>query len=1361
MADAKTVKIKLDIDAEEAIKTSQKLKQQLNEMFTDDGNLSNSMNGLIQQMQVLTQHVDSVTANLGSMGELLKSVSNGTSAGVNAQALQTQNVQYQEQLRLLTQMNTQMQLLINQESQQRVASRNSGSGTGERISDIEALRARLGELNAEYAHLEELSQECANQMNDLGQEGQAAMAAWAAEVSNAGPELEDFNDIVENIKRQFADSGMPMSDATENVLRNWAAVANQMTKVSDESTKIGNVLNSQVVPAGNRVLTTFSRMGGAATNALNALSRGLRRTGTFLSSLSRAASRLRSLFNGLFRLITSVGRGAINVFKQLVTHTNNVNKAAQKAHGNFGNLFKTVLATVLGIKGLSATISSIKNIGVEGLKSLSNSFEDIKNQLDSVDMAWTNFKASLVSIIQPIYSAIQPALTQLVNWLTNIMTTVAKFVAAFTGQDFIYKGVAKSAKETGKNAKKATEEVEELVKQLQGFDELNNLTSQKEKEAADTSPGEGMFDNVEWKKEPIPDWIKDWVEKIKEIFRQLFEPLKKAWERMGTWVMSSWKFALKEVWNLVKSIGKSFLKAWNLGTVQKIFEDILFVVGAIGRGIGVIALKFREVWDEDERGVRFFEAIFKLVQKFTEQVKLLAADTLNWLARLEFEPLFDSLIQLLEDLQEPIETIARVARKFIVEVVYKYIKWLIEKGLPKLLDIVDRFIKKVDWGKFEENITKIFGPLEHAMEEISDGVLDFIDQMAQKLADFINSDDFKAFTDKIAKFLNNINSEDILDGLNYVKDTISGFFKQLKEDIEKVWNSEPVQKFITWLKGKDGDPETLGRNIAKVVEAIGGFMILSSVAGVFGPFVTLLGQSLGLIGKISGGISGLASTAAVAEGIEGAATGAGTSFGTQFFAGFMAAWAGLDIGVWFGEKFSLLFGDEEMAAMYAQYDGLTGKIQLLYDTIKSVVDLWDIWDEKINDWITGGEEVQVAVQNISREIREGEIPAEKDLQEQLEATGARVGVVRDRQEELTQKVFDAHPQLRALADSVKDAGIAMEDLDGITQVAAGLEYFRDSGNDAAATSEYLAQQFGFVDEQAEWFFAMLAEGNQAYVDAANNYEAYVSTMTTETENFVTATNTAINDGLPSPEDMSQKGQDIATGLNNGIETGSKQTESTTKTWGQTIIDTFKDIFNIHSPSKVMEDIGVNIVQGFIDGLKNTVSTVFATLSNFGNQFINAFVNIRSRVLDVFKSMAVSIAGILKNVLSSISNAVNSAISSMQYLKNLGNNSVVKRISINVPKLAQGAVIPPNKEFMAVLGDQKSGTNIESPLSTMVEAFNQAGGNRSEQEISLLTEQNQLLRQLLDKEWSISSSRMLSAMQRQAVVYTKQTGKPAF
>lgn len=42
-------------------------------------------------------------------------------------------------------------------------------------------------------------------------------------------------------------------------------------------------------------------------------------------------------------------------------------------------------------------------------------------------------------------------------------------------------------------------------------------------------------------------------------------------------------------------------------------------------------------------------------------------------------------------------------------------------------------------------------------------------------------------------------------------------------------------------------------------------------------------------------------------------------------------------------------------------------------------------------------------------------------------------------------------------------------------------------------------------------------------------------------------------------------------------------------------------------------------------------------------------------------------------------------------------------SVSVPALASGAVIPPNRAFLALLGDQHSGTNIEAPLATIQQA----------------------------------------------------------
>lgn len=36
----------------------------------------------------------------------------------------------------------------------------------------------------------------------------------------------------------------------------------------------------------------------------------------------------------------------------------------------------------------------------------------------------------------------------------------------------------------------------------------------------------------------------------------------------------------------------------------------------------------------------------------------------------------------------------------------------------------------------------------------------------------------------------------------------------------------------------------------------------------------------------------------------------------------------------------------------------------------------------------------------------------------------------------------------------------------------------------------------------------------------------------------------------------------------------------------------------------------------------------------------------------------------------------------------------------IPKLANGAVLKPNAPFLAMVGDQKHGTNIEAPLETI-------------------------------------------------------------
>ena len=50
---------------------------------------------------------------------------------------------------------------------------------------------------------------------------------------------------------------------------------------------------------------------------------------------------------------------------------------------------------------------------------------------------------------------------------------------------------------------------------------------------------------------------------------------------------------------------------------------------------------------------------------------------------------------------------------------------------------------------------------------------------------------------------------------------------------------------------------------------------------------------------------------------------------------------------------------------------------------------------------------------------------------------------------------------------------------------------------------------------------------------------------------------------------------------------------------------------------------------------------------------------------------------------------------------------VKFGRVSIPRLAQGTVVPPNKEFMAILGDNTKEHEIVSPISTMKQAFMEA------------------------------------------------------
>ena len=107
---------------------------------------------------------------------------------------------------------------------------------------------------------------------------------------------------------------------------------------------------------------------------------------------------------------------------------------------------------------------------------------------------------------------------------------------------------------------------------------------------------------------------------------------------------------------------------------------------------------------------------------------------------------------------------------------------------------------------------------------------------------------------------------------------------------------------------------------------------------------------------------------------------------------------------------------------------------------------------------------------------------------------------------------------------------------------------------------------------------------------------------------------------------------------------------------------------------------------------------------------------------------------LNSGLSKIFSGINSGLSKLRdlHIGELQPFSNIKTISApQIPYLAQGAVLPPNKPFMAVVGDQKHGTNIEAPLATIQEAVSAVMSDNVSAMMSgfqALLEENRLLRE---------------------------------
>lgn len=183
-----------------------------------------------------------------------------------------------------------------------------------------------------------------------------------------------------------------------------------------------------------------------------------------------------------------------------------------------------------------------------------------------------------------------------------------------------------------------------------------------------------------------------------------------------------------------------------------------------------------------------------------------------------------------------------------------------------------------------------------------------------------------------------------------------------------------------------------------------------------------------------------------------------------------------------------------------------------------------------------------------------------------------------------------------------------------------------------------------------------------------------------------------------------------------------------------IPDWFKTKFT-NAFDNIKEVFSISKIKTHFTSIWTTITDVFKKVPEwFEDKFKTAWENVKnvfSKGSKVFSGMTDSIADQFKRIVNMLIDGINDVVAFPfnkinQMLNKIRNVSIMKLkpfknlwsqdpISIpKIPRLATGAVIPPNKEFLAVLGDQRHGQNIEAPAELIKkmakEAIDEAGGS---------------------------------------------------
>ena len=1001
--------------------------------------------------------------------------------------------------------------------------------------------------------------------------------------------------------------------------------------------------------------------------------------------LAEETEQPKSQFERLFAIIksglSSMGRV---VSKTLPNVLNKITKLAHKlkslfsklTKGNKGlnidtkRLMKSFLQFGLGVRSVYFLVRRMRTEFLNGMKELAKEFPEINEQVSSLSKNFNKLKGTMVTFIQPIASYVIPILSKLMNILSSVMEKFAQFFAVLTGQEVIYKAVAADV-DYAESLDNVADSAKAANKELAEYDNL--LVISKD---TDSGSGSSTASDVGYTFEQasVSDAISEFAQRLKNAWNSA------DFEGVGELIAEKFNSIVATIDSWINNVFRPRGEEWAV--------RIALIINGLFNG-----------WDADKTGktiADFFNSLISIInnfinttdwgqisEKFTQAfVSGLQSLNIDLLAE-TIQNIADGIVDMIGPIIDALPTVIRT----VYNALFKLVPTIID-GLLSIIDAIaihlPDFVQAI-----VAYLPEFLGMLTSSVLDLTGIILDSCGIIIDSVLKVFTIDtDATAFTAKISGTLS-----DLAEAIRFYTHNINIDLAELETGFSRTFKIASQD----WLASEA--QQTYGKNLLsrldEIVDAQGRILegYENEAAWISGELSAITGVELSIIDNRIKGWTELRDS--IIDTFEVQQKEAQLAAEKTLYDG---AIANLDKYQKAYDDAATKLHDYQVAEQFFTQLHLDKMAALLH---KKVEDAQETYDQAEADLKNSN---AIISQYLADEeaFTAGAYSAMNDSYlEFLQNTGTNseelIGITTDtaqRYQEQMELWYDKYQE--AINSNDEDTARYCESM--IERYAGLLDATDDIYNELKGTvesySETSANELDKVSENVSKNAEIITKHNEELMDDYATLSREVSKHDQELLDDFTNVSTNMSKHVTDAGNTMTRGGGLAvSALRDSVSATKHLQEQFNKSSLAIKSDANANFGSVEKSSNTLKS---SLIQTF-DAITNSVSKSWSSLWNNMKNTLNA-------ILWGVESMA---NGVVRGI-----NTLVSALNKIQFtipswVPALGGKSFGFNLGyvggISLPRLAQGAVIPPNKEFLAVLGDQKYGTNIEAPLDTIKQA----------------------------------------------------------